>query len=107
METEVEDSNGFKSNLCKFTAPRAQSFHSPLLETTDDWKVQFDDNDKGVSVKEGPFSSEIAVGSGQGSRLDGVSWSMQTKPVLWLELTSPWVENLTKKHFEKVSSTVC
>ena len=27
---------------------------------------------------------------------------MQTKTVIWIELTSPWEENLTKKHFEKV-----
>ena len=27
---------------------------------------------------------------------------MQTKTVIWIELTSPWEENLTKKHFEKM-----
>ena len=37
-----------------------------------------------------------------GSRPDGVIWSMQTKTVIWIELTSPWKENLTKKHFEKM-----
>ena len=26
---------------------------------------------------------------------------MQTNTGIWIELTSPWKENLTKKHFEK------
>ena len=75
-----------------------------LLESADDWKVQFDDNDEGVSVKERPFPSEIAIVSGPGSRPDGVMiiWSMQTKIVILIELTSPWEENLIKKHFEKM-----
>ena len=72
MEIEEEDSIGFKSNLGKFTAPRAQSSEAPLLESADDWKMQFDVNDEGVSVKERPFPSEIAVVSGPGSRPDGV-----------------------------------
>ena len=61
METEVEDSIGFKSNLGKFTSPRAQSSQAPLLESADDWKVQFDVNDEGVSVKERPFPSEMLL----------------------------------------------
>ena len=85
VETEVEDSIGSKSNLGKFTAPRAQSSQAPLLESADDWKVR-------VSVKERPFPSEIAVVSGPGSRPDGVIWSMQTKTVIWIELTSPKVQ---------------
>ena len=101
VETEVEDSNGFNSNLGKFTAPRVQSAQAPLLESADDWKVQFDANDEGVSVKE-CFPSAIAVVSGLGPRPDGVIWSMQTNAVIWLELTSPWEENLNKKHFEKM-----
>ena len=97
VETEVEDSIGFKSNLGKFTAPRAQSSQAHLLESADDWKVQFDVND------ERTFPSEIAFVSGPGSRPDGVIWSMQTKAVIWIELTSPWEEkNLTKKHFKKM-----
>ena len=39
VETEVENSIGFKSNLGKFTAPRAKSSQAPLLESADDWKV--------------------------------------------------------------------
>ena len=102
VEAQVEDSIGFKSSLGKFTAPRAQSSQAPLLESADDWKVQYDVNDEDVSVKERPFPSEIAVVSGPGSRPDGVIWFMQTKTVIWIELTSPWEENLSTKHFEKV-----
>ena len=51
MEIEVEDSIGFKTNLSKFTAPRAQSSHAPLLESADDWKVQFDVNDEGFRTR--------------------------------------------------------
>ena len=76
------NSIGFKSNLGKFTAPRPQSSQARLLESADDWKVQFDVNDEGVSFKERPFSSEIAVVSGPGSRPDVVIWSMQMKTVI-------------------------
>ena len=61
--------------------------------------MQVDVNDEGVSVKERPFPSEIAVVSGPGTRLDGV---VQTKTVMWIELTNPWEENLAKKHFEEM-----
>ena len=78
----MEDSIGFKSNLSKITAPRAQSSHAPLLESAEDWKVQFDVTDEGVSVKERPFPSKIAVVSGPGSRADGVIWSMLSNTVI-------------------------
>ena len=61
VETEVEDSIGVKSNQGKFTAPRAQSSQAPLLESADDWMLQFDVNDEVVSVKKRPFPSENAV----------------------------------------------
>ena len=51
VETDVEDSNAFKSNLGKFAAPRAQSSQAPLLESADDWKVQFAVNDEGGSTQ--------------------------------------------------------
>ena len=72
----MEDSIGLKSNLGKFTAPRTQSSQAPLLESGDDWKVQFDVNDEAVSVKARPFPSEITVVFGPGSRPDDVIWSM-------------------------------
>ena len=40
-----------RSNLDKFTAPRAQSSQAPLLESAADWKVHFYVNNEGVSVK--------------------------------------------------------
>ena len=51
--------------------------------------MQFDVDDEGASVREVPFPSETAVVSGPGSRPDGGIWSMQTKTVIWIELTSP------------------
>ena len=46
--------------------------------------MQFDfENQDGVSA---PFLPEIAVVSGVGSRLDGVIWSAETKPIVWIEL---------------------
>ena len=95
VEAKVEHSTGFKSNLGKFTAPCVQSSQAPLLESADDWKVQFDVNDEGGLVKEQPFPSEIAVVSGPDSCPNGVIWSMQTKTLIWIGLTSPWEEKLT------------
>ena len=48
------------------------------------------------------FPSEIAVVSGEGSCPDGVVWSMETKTVIMLELTSPWEENFGKWHKRKM-----
>ena len=62
VETEVEDSIGFKSDLGKFTAPRAKSSQEPLLESADDWKVQVDVNDEGVSVKERALVPMVSSG---------------------------------------------
>ena len=84
-----------------------------VLARASDWKVQFDlDMSEGMSKqREGnhsagyrtslPFPPEIAVVSGIGSRPDGVIWSMSRKTVIWIELTSPWEENMSKRHFEK------
>ena len=62
----------------------------------DDWKVQFDYETEGRDHV--PFPAEIAIVSGEGSRPDGVMWSMETKTVVWIELTSPWEENSKKNH---------
>ena len=45
-----------------------------------------------------PFLPEIAVVSGVGSRPDGVIWSVETKTIVLIELTSSWEENLRKNH---------
>ena len=65
-------------------------------EQGSDWKVQFDFEDEDGECR--PFPPEIAVISGEGSRADGVMWSLETKTVVWVELTSPWEENLRKNH---------
>ena len=84
-----------------------------MLARASDWKVQFDlDMSDGMSkIREGehsaghrtslPFPPEIAVVSGKGSRPDGVIWSLSSKTVIWIELTSPWEDNMSKRHFEK------
>ena len=57
--------------------------------------MQFDFEDQdGVSA---PFPPEIAVVSGEGSRPDGVMWSVETKTIVWIELTSPWEDNLEEE----------
>ena len=33
--------------------------------------------------------------------MDGVMWSDKLKMVMWIELTSPWEENMTTWYFEK------
>ena len=80
--------------------------HAPkiasVLEQADDWKVEFDlELEDGSSSDGRPFPAEIATVTGVGSRPDGVIWSMSKHVVIWIELTSPWEENFTKRHFEK------
>ena len=73
-----------------FSAPRSQIADKAVFRRGGDWKVQFDfENQDGVSA---PFPPEIAVVSGKGSRPDGVIWSVETKTIVWIELTSPWEE---------------
>ena len=88
---------GMKSDKgTKFSAPRSQITDKAVFQQGSDWKVQFDfENQEGVSA---PFPPEIAVVSGVGSRPDGVIWSAETKTIVWIELTSPWEENLRKNH---------
>ena len=98
---------GFKSekgNVFKVPTPKVKE---EVLALACDWQVQFDlDMEAGCS-KNGhkswhlPFPPEIAVVSGKGSRPDGVIWSSSAKTVIWIELTSPWTDNMSKRHFEK------
>ena len=78
-----------------------------MLSGASDWKVQFD-----IDVTDGaslgyrtslPFPAEIAVVSGKGSRPDGVIWSLSSKTVIWIELTSPWEGNMSKRYNEQKS----
>ena len=88
---------GMKSDEeTKFMAPRSQIRDQAIFRQGSDWKVEFDFEDQdGVSA---PFPPEIAVVSGEGSRPDGVMWSVEPKTIVWIELTSPWEKNLRKNH---------
>jgi len=87
----------------KFCVPKQLRPVSVFGEATD-WKIQFDlDMEEGISKPALLFPSEIAVVSGKGSRPDGVIWSMSSTTVIWIEITSPWEENMSKRHFEKKS----
>ena len=100
---------GFKSeNGSTFKVPGPKAKEEVLAQASD-WQVQFDLDMVSSSPKSKtyrkpshrPFPPEIAVVSGKGSRPDGVIWSSSTKTVIWIELTSPWTENMSKRHFEK------
>ena len=51
-------------------------------------------------TKERCFPVEI-LGGDLGLRPDGVIWSRSTETVVWIELTSPWEDNMTLRHSEK------
>ena len=71
----------------------------PLFETSDDWQLQFDITVKSDSQsKNAAFPPHIAATS---CRPDAVIWSDKLETVVWIELTSPWEENMTKWHFRK------
>ena len=92
-----EGNIGMKSETGKkFSAPRGRCEKKPLFSEGDDWKVQFDFETGEAECKR--FPPEIAIVSGEGSRPDGVMWSMETNTVVWIELTSPWEENMKKNH---------
>ena len=78
---------------------------SPLTEVlanSVDWKLMFDINaPEFEQSKERPFPPEILACPG--SRPDGVIWSCSAKTVIWIELTSPWEDNMTLRHHEKLS----
>ena len=70
-----------------------------LFEGSDDWQLQFDVCVKhDGQMKNSPFPPHIAA---SGQRPDGVMWSDKLKTVIWIELTSPWEENMTRWHFRK------
>ena len=77
-------------NVFSVPGPKAKE---EMLSGASDGKVQFDiDVTHGASLgyrTSLPFPPEIAVVSGKGSRPDGVIWSLSSKTVIWIELTSP------------------
>ena len=76
----------------------AQSMPTRLFQSSDDWQLQFDVCTKDGQTKNAPFPPHI-IASRQ--RPDGVMWSDKLKTVAWVELTSPWEENMTKWHYSK------
>lgn len=91
---------------CAITG-KAMSFICPppqrkkcVLDSATDWKMQFDVRPFGTHC-DAPFPPEIATLSGEGSRPDAVIWSMETKTIIWIELTSPWEDNMTSNHYLK------
>jgi hypothetical protein len=100
-EVEVkEQPTVFKSatGLPAVTKPTTAKRDTSILAMAKDWKLQFDlELQDGIPAPDS-FPAEVAVVSGEGSRPDGIIWSMEKKIVIWIELTSPWEENFSKNH---------
>ena len=78
---------------------RAEEVKLSLFQSSDDWQLQFDvDLPKEGQSKDTPFPPHIATTR---FRPDGIFWSDKLKTVVWIELTSPFEENMEKWHFEK------
>ena len=70
-----------------------------MFEQSDDWVLQFDlDYKTDGQRKNGPFPVHITPAE---QRPDGIMFSDKLKTVMWLELTSPWEENLTDSYIRK------
>jgi len=68
-----------------------------VLEKASDWKLLFDVTAPTYGqTKNQAFPAEIMAFAGK--RLDGVIWSMSSKTVIWIELTSPWEDNMPGRH---------
>jgi hypothetical protein len=89
----------FVSDKGNKTRTKATTVAPTLFETSDDWELQFDVCVKcDGQTKNAPFPPHIVPSK---VRPDGVIWSNKLKTVAWVELTSPWEENMTKWHFTK------
>ena len=83
----------------KRTAVRAVPMQS-VIATATDWKFQFDiDAPEHGQTSRQMFPLEIIEVSDK--RPDGVVWSCSAQVVIWIELTSPWEENMEKSHWRK------
>ena len=99
---------GFKRAACqiKFTSDKGNKINTatveekvPLFEQSDDWELMFDvDYEQGKQRKNAPFPAHITTTD---KRPDGVMFSDKLKTVMWLELTSPWEDNLTDAYTRK------
>mgnify|MGYP001279392661 CR=1 FL=1 len=72
-------------------------------ELSDDWQLQFDLPQQDGDAKQEcnpnqPFPPHIASTI---KRPDEMLWADMLKMVKWIELTSPWEDNLKKWHFQK------
>jgi len=77
----------------KVRAPKATT----VLEKASDWKLLFDVTAPTYGqTKNQAFPAEIMAFAGK--RPDGVIWSMRSKTVIWIELTSPWEDNMPGRH---------
>ena len=84
-----------------FTAPRAPETPA-ILPQASDWRLKFDLDAPAFGQTKAPhFPVEITM---TGDIPDGVIWSASTKTVVWIELTSPWEENMTTWHDQKKSN---
>ena len=108
---EHPQDKSYKMVISKRTKPRKKKvLHIPAVklpqgpfELSDDWQLQFDLPQQDGDAKQEcnpnqPFPPHIAL---TGRRPDGVMWSDKLKMVMWIELTSPWEENMTTWYFEK------
>ena len=92
--------------LTSFVSAKGNKFNTadstievPLFEASDDWQLQFDLKvECDGQSKNKPFPPHIVAAS---RRPDGVMWSDKLKTVVWVELTSPWEDNMKKWHFQK------
>ena len=91
--------SSFVSDQGNKISTKATTVSPSLFESSDDWQLQFDVCIKGDGqTKNAPFPPHILASK---LRPDGVLWSDKLKTVAWVELTSPWEENMTKWHFKK------
>lgn len=92
----------FRTESNKRYAPVRAPVVVALLEKASDWKLIFDMTapEYGQS-KNQPFPAEIMPYAGK--RPDGVIWSPSAKIVIWIELTSPWEDNMDGKHEFKMT----
>ena len=87
---------------CVIKSKKVHTVSSPqktLFEQSDDWVVQFDlEMPEDGQMKSQPFPTHIAA---VGKRPDGLMYSDKLKKLVYIELTSPWEENMKKWHFIK------
>ena len=87
----------FRSESGKKYVPVRAPVATMVLQKASDWKLLFDLTAPTFGqTKNQPFPAEILAFVGK--RPDGVIWSMSSKIVIWIELTSPWEDNMRGKH---------